>query len=45
MKNKNDEVFVIGGAQLFKELFSVADRLYITEFHHEFEDTFFPEFE
>ena len=46
MKNKNDEVFVIGGAQLFKELFSVADRLYITEIHHEFEgDTFFPEFE
>ena len=46
MKNKNDEVFVIGGAQLFKELFPVADRLYITEIHHEFEgDTFFPEFE
>ena len=42
IKNKNDEVFVIGGAQLFKELFSVADRLYITEIHHEFEgDTFF----
>ena len=46
MKNKNDEVFVIGGAQLFKEIFPVADRLYITEIHHEFEgDTFFPEFE
>ncbi|XTP52684.1 dihydrofolate reductase [Niallia sp. Krafla_26] len=42
---KNEEVFVIGGAQLFIETFPIADRLYITEIHHEFDgDTFFPEF-
>lgn len=45
VKGKNEEVFVIGGAQLFKDTFPVADRLYITEIKHEFEgDTFFPEF-
>jgi dihydrofolate reductase len=46
IKSKNEEVFVIGGAQLFKETFSVADRLYITEIEYEFTgDTFFPEFD
>ncbi|WP_456278700.1 dihydrofolate reductase [Bacillus sp. AK128] len=38
-----EELFVIGGAELFKELLPVTDRLYITHIHHEFEgDTFFP---
>ncbi len=42
---KNEEVSIIGGAQLFKETFPIADRLYITEIHREFEgDTFFPEY-
>ncbi|WP_409301234.1 dihydrofolate reductase [Peribacillus sp. SCS-155] len=40
------EVFVIGGAEIFREVLPFADRLYITEIHHEFEgDTFFPEFD
>jgi dihydrofolate reductase len=40
-----DEIFVIGGAEIFKETFEFADRLYITHIHHEFSgDTFFPEF-
>jgi dihydrofolate reductase len=39
----NQELFVIGGAELFKELLPLADRLYITHIHHDFEgDTFFP---
>jgi dihydrofolate reductase len=39
----NDELFVIGGAELFKELFPIADRLYITHIYADFEgDTFFP---
>ncbi|MGE7878546.1 dihydrofolate reductase [Peribacillus muralis] len=40
---RDDEVFVIGGAEIFKEVLPFADRLYITEIHETFEgDTFFP---
>ncbi len=39
------EVFIIGGAELFKDAFKYADRLYITEIHHTFDaDTFLPPF-
>lgn len=42
--NLNQELCVIGGAELFHELLSSADKLYITHIHHEFEgDTYFPE--
>lgn len=39
------EVFFIGGGQVYKTAFEFADRLYITRIHHQFEgaDTFFPE--
>jgi dihydrofolate reductase len=38
------EIFVIGGAEIFKEMLPYADRLYITMIHGSFEgDTFFPE--
>ncbi|PLS16262.1 dihydrofolate reductase [Bacillus sp. M6-12] len=37
------EVFVIGGAEIFKAVLPVTNRLYITEIKEEFEgDTFFP---
>lgn len=37
------EVFVIGGAEIFKEILPVTDRLYITEIDESFEgDTYFP---
>ncbi|WP_369899853.1 dihydrofolate reductase [Bacillus manliponensis] len=40
----NEELFVIGGAEIFKEVLSFANRLYITKIEEEFEgDTFFPE--
>ncbi|MDQ0217974.1 dihydrofolate reductase [Peribacillus cavernae] len=40
----DEEIFVIGGAEIFKEVLPVTDRLYITEIHHRFEgDTYFPE--
>jgi dihydrofolate reductase len=40
----DDEVFVIGGAEIFKEILPAADKLYITNIHHAFEgDVFFPE--
>ncbi|MCM3169077.1 dihydrofolate reductase [Peribacillus frigoritolerans] len=42
--NHEEEVFVIGGAEIFKEILPFTDRLYITEIHEIFEgDTFFPE--
>ncbi|MBT2630767.1 dihydrofolate reductase [Bacillus sp. ISL-101] len=42
--NHDEEVFVIGGAEIFKEILPFTDRLYITEIHETFEgDTFFPE--
>lgn len=41
--DNQDEMFVIGGAELFKLTFPYASRLYLTEIDHEFEgDTFFP---
>ncbi len=39
-----DEVFFIGGSQIFKAALPRASKLYITKIHHTFEgDTFFPE--
>ncbi|SFI01254.1 MULTISPECIES: dihydrofolate reductase [unclassified Bacillus (in: firmicutes)] len=40
----NEELFVIGGAEIFKEVLPFANRLYITQIEEVFEgDTFFPE--
>jgi dihydrofolate reductase len=37
------EVFVIGGAEIFKTVFPIANRIYITRIHHRFEgDAWFP---
>ena len=39
-----DEIFVIGGAEIFKLILPYADKLYLTRIYDEFEgDTFFPE--
>jgi dihydrofolate reductase len=42
---KNDEeVFVVGGAEIYKQAMGKASKMYITRIHHKFEgDTFFPE--
>jgi dihydrofolate reductase len=41
---KEEEICVIGGSEVFKLFLPVADRLYITEIHETFEaDTYFPE--
>lgn len=39
-----EEVFIIGGAEVYKAALGKADKLYITRIHHRFEDadTFFP---
>jgi dihydrofolate reductase len=43
--NTNEELMVIGGAEIYRLFFLTCDRLYITWVHHKFEgDTFFPEF-
>lgn len=45
-KNPEEELFVIGGGELFKLIFPKADRLYITLIDHEFKgDTYFPTFD
>ncbi|MEH7373494.1 dihydrofolate reductase [Neobacillus drentensis] len=45
-KKQSEEIFVIGGAEIFNETFEFADRLYITLIHEKFAgDTFFPEFD
>ncbi|MBN20589.1 MAG: dihydrofolate reductase [Bdellovibrionaceae bacterium] len=39
------EVFVIGGAQMYKEALPYCDRIYLTSIHETYEgDTYFPEF-
>ena len=45
MNNPSEELFIIGGAEIFKEILPFSDRLYITEIDEAFTgDTFFPEF-
>ncbi|MBP0724089.1 dihydrofolate reductase [Bacillus sp. RG28] len=42
---ENEDVFIIGGAEIFKESMGILDTLYLTEIQKEIEgDTFFPEF-
>jgi len=41
-----DEVFIIGGGQIYSQSFPLAERLYITEIKMEFPgDTYFPEYD
>ena len=41
-----EEVFILGGAQIYAQLLHRADRMYLTEVHAEVEgDAFFPEFD
>lgn len=44
LKVEKQEIFIIGGAQVFEQAMPLADKLYITEIDAEFPgDTFFPE--
>lgn len=40
-----DEIFIIGGAAVYRQALKIADKMYLTLVHHTFEDadTFFPE--
>ncbi len=40
------EVFIVGGAEIYKMAMQVTNRIYLTIVHHDFEgDTYFPEIE
>ena len=44
-KVEGDEIFVIGGAELYRQALPVAERLYLTEIAADFEgDCWFPEY-
>jgi dihydrofolate reductase len=39
-----DEVFIVGGAEIYRQAIPLTDRIYLTIIDHDFEgDTFFPE--
>ena len=42
---KEEELFIIGGASVYTQAMPMANKLYLTRIHHAFEDadTFFPE--
>lgn len=44
-KVKNDdEAFIIGGSEIYKQSIELADKIYLTRIHHAFEgDAYFPE--
>lgn len=43
-ENSDEEVFIIGGAEIYKQFLPHAKKLYLTRIDHDFEgDTFFPE--
>lgn len=40
----DQEIFIIGGAEIYKQFMRYADKIYLTKIYHSFEgDTFFPE--
>src|SRR5262249_7601011 len=40
-----DEVFIVGGGEIYREMLPVTDRIYLTEIHQDFDgDARFPEF-
>lgn len=42
-KQNDDEVFIIGGASVYKQSLDIANRIYLTRIHESFEgDTYFP---
>lgn len=43
-QTKDDEIFIIGGAEIFRQCMHLTDRIYLTKIYHSFEgDVFFPE--
>lgn len=43
-ENKQEEVFILGGGEIYKQAMELADKIYLTEIKESFEgDTYFPE--
>ena len=43
-KTNDDEIFIIGGAEIFKQTIHLVDKIYYTRIYHSFDgDVFFPE--
>lgn len=44
MVKSDENVFIIGGGEVYRQLMPLAERLYVTHIHHSWEDadTFFP---
>lgn len=43
-KTGDEEVFIIGGAEIYKQSMNLTDKIYLTQIHETFEgDAFFPE--
>lgn len=43
-ETQDKEIFIIGGAEIYKQSLHLVNRIYLTKIHHTFEgDTFFPE--
>jgi dihydrofolate reductase len=43
-RHHQEEVFILGGSEIYRQSMDVTDKIYLTEVHDEFEgDTFFPE--
>ena len=39
-----DEIFIVGGAEIYNQALSLTDRIYLTIVHHKFDgDTYFPD--
>lgn len=43
--NEEDELMIVGGGEIYREIFGRADKIYLTKVHHTFHhaDTYFPE--
>jgi dihydrofolate reductase len=40
----DEEIFIIGGAEIYKQTLNITDRIYLTKIYHTFDgDAFFPE--
>ncbi len=43
-ETKDEEIFIIGGAEIYRQSIELADRIYLTQIHNKFDgDAFFPE--
>lgn len=44
LKNLDEEIFIIGGGEIYRQTFNIADKLYVTKIDQDFEgDTSFPD--